>query len=337
MATTHDIVVPDSATRSAQAADELQDMHGEKMVLNVGPSHPATHGVLRLAFELGGEICLCRVWLRYCLVLGACTLPSLVSSAEDLTTLDGKTYTNITEFAKYPNQIFFKYNENRIGVAISNLSPEFREKHGLTVQTNASKERSLVQKEADPTDLFLWQNRQGDLYQIECDYFRTNSSGGIGTHKQFCLQLKHTEISLSVDTTTTYNSPKLRDSENSQLMHFDLGQESTITDLFNKFLEWDAIAVTNRAENFEKEIGRRPLNRSASEFDKERYKGVCVYDFAWESGKARLDVKDVPPHGGYFEKEDVIHFQKLIKLLPTMKEKMVAAIRAKEAQKELFK
>jgi NADH-quinone oxidoreductase subunit D len=31
-------------------------MIGEKMVLNVGPSHPATHGVLRLVLELDGEI-----------------------------------------------------------------------------------------------------------------------------------------------------------------------------------------------------------------------------------------------------------------------------------------
>lgn len=32
------------------------EMHGDKMVLNMGPSHPATHGVLRLILELDGEI-----------------------------------------------------------------------------------------------------------------------------------------------------------------------------------------------------------------------------------------------------------------------------------------
>ncbi len=35
---------------------EAQDMLGEKMILNMGPSHPATHGVLRLVLELDGEI-----------------------------------------------------------------------------------------------------------------------------------------------------------------------------------------------------------------------------------------------------------------------------------------
>src|ERR1043166_5614849 len=39
--------------RSPEAGEEMQ---GEKMVLNMGPSHPATHGVLRLLLELDGEI-----------------------------------------------------------------------------------------------------------------------------------------------------------------------------------------------------------------------------------------------------------------------------------------
>jgi NADH-quinone oxidoreductase subunit D len=38
------------------AAVELPDVQGEKMVLNMGPSHPSTHGVLRIVLELDGEI-----------------------------------------------------------------------------------------------------------------------------------------------------------------------------------------------------------------------------------------------------------------------------------------
>ena len=37
-------------------SDELRDVQGEKMVLNMGPSHPSTHGVLRIVLELDGEI-----------------------------------------------------------------------------------------------------------------------------------------------------------------------------------------------------------------------------------------------------------------------------------------
>ncbi len=56
MSTAQDIEIRDSATSAASAIDELSDVRGEKMVLNMGPSHPATHGVLRLKLEMDGEI-----------------------------------------------------------------------------------------------------------------------------------------------------------------------------------------------------------------------------------------------------------------------------------------
>src|SRR5205823_5159933 len=56
MATVHDIAFRDARTSASAAADELQDIQGEKMVLNMGPSHPSTHGVLRIVLELDGEI-----------------------------------------------------------------------------------------------------------------------------------------------------------------------------------------------------------------------------------------------------------------------------------------
>ncbi len=55
MAELREIQLPDAGTRVARA-EELQDLHGETMVLNMGPSHPATHGVLRIVLELDGEI-----------------------------------------------------------------------------------------------------------------------------------------------------------------------------------------------------------------------------------------------------------------------------------------
>ncbi|HEY3857613.1 MAG TPA: NADH dehydrogenase (quinone) subunit D [Verrucomicrobiae bacterium] len=56
MPETTEIQYRDPAARVAEATEELQDIHGEKMVLNMGPSHPATHGVLRILLELDGEI-----------------------------------------------------------------------------------------------------------------------------------------------------------------------------------------------------------------------------------------------------------------------------------------
>ncbi|MDF2375238.1 MAG: NADH dehydrogenase (quinone) subunit D [Verrucomicrobiales bacterium] len=60
--TTKELEIQDTAARAA-AASELEgyqqttdDLVGEKLTLNMGPSHPATHGVLRIVLELDGEV-----------------------------------------------------------------------------------------------------------------------------------------------------------------------------------------------------------------------------------------------------------------------------------------
>jgi len=56
--TTRDIEAPDTLARTAKSLQEISDSEvlGEKLLLNMGPSHPATHGVLRVVLELDGEI-----------------------------------------------------------------------------------------------------------------------------------------------------------------------------------------------------------------------------------------------------------------------------------------
>lgn len=56
MNTLQEIGFKEPAGRAADAAAEVNGLKGEKMVLNMGPSHPSTHGVLRLVLELDGEI-----------------------------------------------------------------------------------------------------------------------------------------------------------------------------------------------------------------------------------------------------------------------------------------
>ena len=45
--------VPDSGSKVAAAAKEFETEH---LAVSMGPSHPSTHGVLRLNLELDGEI-----------------------------------------------------------------------------------------------------------------------------------------------------------------------------------------------------------------------------------------------------------------------------------------
>ena len=55
-----ELEAPDTLARTQASLGTLrettEDKIGEKMTLNMGPSHPATHGVLRLVLELDGEI-----------------------------------------------------------------------------------------------------------------------------------------------------------------------------------------------------------------------------------------------------------------------------------------
>lgn len=57
MATT--IETPDALARSIETirnSQEVSELLGEKMTLNMGPSHPSTHGVLRIVLDLDGEL-----------------------------------------------------------------------------------------------------------------------------------------------------------------------------------------------------------------------------------------------------------------------------------------
>jgi NADH-quinone oxidoreductase subunit D len=60
MATVQDIEIPDAGARAVSAGvasgHGFRELEGDRMELNMGPSHPSTHGVLRIVLELDGEI-----------------------------------------------------------------------------------------------------------------------------------------------------------------------------------------------------------------------------------------------------------------------------------------
>jgi len=51
-----DIQLGPSPDKWSALLDHIESVHGEKMVLQMGPQHPATHGVLRVELETDGEM-----------------------------------------------------------------------------------------------------------------------------------------------------------------------------------------------------------------------------------------------------------------------------------------
>ena len=58
--TIQEIESPDTLAQAARNLEQIgatgDEILGEKLIINMGPSHPATHGVLRIVLELDGEV-----------------------------------------------------------------------------------------------------------------------------------------------------------------------------------------------------------------------------------------------------------------------------------------
>ncbi len=297
--------------------------------------------------------------LRLFVAFSVLVLPFLVLYAEDLTTLDGKTFTNITEVTKYPKLVVFTYNSNRTSVAISNLPENFRVKYEIKIQTNST--LAAPNDRGNPDDLLLAQNE--DLFECDQDmelglnetnrysemYSETNctdQNGQISGRLKvgLCVTNRHsgkvyTERSwqiclrgVSVRLAFSYMS---EDETNmtSKAIHFALGQQTFVNQAFDKFIEWNSIAVTNKAESFEKIILQFPDTDNVLNLS-----GVHQYTFRWDlsNGGELWDSRSGVSEGG-FDNDCVIHFQALLKRLPDLKAKLLEKIRHREAQKDLFK
>ena len=82
-----------SEVEAAQHGERLADEDDETMIINMGPQHPSTHGVLRLLLEMKGE----QV-LRSKPILGYLHT-GMEKTGEDLTYLQGPTNTTRMDYA----------------------------------------------------------------------------------------------------------------------------------------------------------------------------------------------------------------------------------------------
>jgi hypothetical protein len=204
------------------------------------------------------------------------------------------------------------------------LPEGFRTKYGIKIITNEPT-ISVTQTQANPTDSFLRQNSENKL--LECESNETSLTNGMHKSWQICLQ--GVEISL-----TKYIDDNSYKTINRSSMHFNVGEENVVSNAFDKFIEWDGVAEKNKAEPFEKVITIISRSENLGTFSLDR---SDEYKFSWDSNLGGSSLSVMGSSIGVFDKQDVINFQKLLNVLPDLKEKIVKRIRNLEVQKDLFK
>ena len=283
--------------------------------------------------------------------VGFLALSAWFSCADDLTTLDGKKYTDITDVSKYPKQVFFTCNSNRIGVAITNLTEEFQSKHNFTKKQNNGTDYYVQQPsvfhrdDVDEVIITNQQTQENDLFlashiQSELTVQRTIDEHTPGCSYDWTLYLNSREATFSIDTFLYKES-----FEDKQLFErhakFYLSDLEIINKAFGKFLEWENVASKNEAESFQKVL---PVTDSSNT-------NALNFTFEWNKTESSLEQNDPPNKHGVarlsinrqyfgglsFTKQDVIHFRAIFKSVPELKQELVQSIRNQEAQKTLFK
>ena len=194
----------------------------------------------------------------------------------------------------------------------------------------------------DSIDSFLWENRKTDLSESE-EVFTSNYNPSVFNGERYIIWDR--TITIASGEIKLKAADKIHDENNRELtdlmastvdneIHLEIGQEAQIKPIFDKFLEWAATAKENNVENFEKQFFCRTNHFG---FLLESAQTVQTYTFSWKDGQAGLTITDSSRSIASFSTEDILHFQKLLLLLPQMKQKLAAAIRNKEAQTNLFR
>jgi hypothetical protein len=256
---------------------------------------------------------------------------------ENLTTLDGKTYKNITDISKYPKQIYFNCDSNRIGITITNLPEDFRMLHGIVLKTNTPIVAVLVpqQTPTNPTDLFLANNADSQLTaerMVEETIDQVvNNEGKIYFAKagKWSIVLTPIKITLNAVNYTHTGSEKVYRDEAE--MNLNMGQEVSMQSVFDKFSEWKSLAFTNKAESFNKEITNWVGGKSYN------LDGLRHFTFVWDKENNQAGLQDSDTIAVSFSSTDVAQFTKLLKQVPDLKQELVQKIRSQKNQQGLFK
>lgn len=273
-------------------------------------------------------------------VRSAATITVLVfclsaACGENLTTLDGRTFTNVYSVTNYPSVVVIRHEGGTAGVKASNLPEDFRKKYGVVIVTNSPKTFVPPKIQVDPTDLFLSQNLSSKL-EVEKTINDVDTTNDASHAWVIRVASKGFELTGYEWRWVTEHGSREHKNTHWANSKFKFGQEAVIAQTYDKFLEWEGIALTNNTEAFEKIISKFRDTDDLNFYPET----IRTFTFIW--GKdygvgqdARSMLTD--SMGTPDSKSDIVHFRELLKSIPALKEELVQKIRSGESQKDLFK
>jgi len=110
---------------------------------------------------------------------------------------------------------------------------------------------------------------------------------------------------------------------------FRFDEEAAVREMFQKVIEWGAVALTNKAVDFTKPVARFGGSVPHTYDPNER-----AFSFVWNSGGSEASLWGA---AGHCDLKSVRAFQGLLNAIPALKDELVEKIRKKEEQESLFR
>jgi len=242
---------------------------------------------------------------------------------ENLTTLDGRRFTNVVFVTNYPALVIIKHDGGESGIKNTNLPAEFCAKHGIKISTYTVAASS---RQTNAVDLFLASRSYPGFFV----YSETNELIG-NIDRTWTISVYPQKFEFSYSIMPLGNPGNFE----THYLSFSLDQEYLAIALFNKVIQWGKNCVENNDESFEDYIGYLPYKNGGASKELDEIENSKFY---WDKDHATAGLK-VLQLGQYsnFDQKSIAHFLILIQSLPSLKQELANKIKNYEAKQALSK
>ena len=248
---------------------------------------------------------------------------------ENLTTLDGRTFTNVYSVTNYSSVVVIRHDGGMTGVKPSSLPEDFRAKYGIKIPTNVITASGQKTQQTNSLDVFFSYHSDSALtLESGTNRFEAQSFGS--TFHSWSIKVSAKGFELWVGTIIDDSSHPENHLNIQQSASFKFNQEMFVVAALNKVVEWGKIASEKKAEAFEKIIGSLPDEILGNIGEKNDY------TFYWSTDQNAAGYGLKGP-GFVFNQEEISHLIDLMQSLPSLKQQLAEKIKNQAVQQVLFK